>query len=669
MITFRTHEKQLECIYQNQTIFSHSETSPSFILGTGSEDIKGYRGNYEIKDFITQKIELNQYRLVDQNIIFYNNEVELEVSFSIINERLHIQFKADPKYNRFWTKIKAEPEEKIYGCGAQPSYFNLRSRKYPLFSTESGVGRDPKSETTYYANLLDRSGGDYYTTYYPETTFVSTRKYWLHMSTYAYAVFDFSEANFHELYAHEVPNEIIISYKEHYLSLLDDLTNYTGRPPMLPSFLEEGMILGVQGGLGQVLTYLDKALAKNVKVSAIWCQDWAGIRFTSFGKRLHWNWITNEFLYPDLKNEIEKLKNKGVSFLGYINPFLLENESLFSEAKKLNFLVLNKNGDAYIEDFGEFLCGIVDLTNPEAFNWYKDVIKKNLIDQGMMGWMADFGEYLPVDCVLHNGVDAKKMHNEWPVLWAKCNYEAVREQGLLGKVFYFMRAGGHKSQHYATSLWAGDQSVNYELHDGLPSVIPATLSTAMTGILFMHSDIGGYTSLHGNIRTKELFERWLEMNVFSSMMRTHEGNRPATNFQFYHDDTTLDLMARMTAIRSELKPYTHHLIEEAVSKGYPMQRPLFLHYEEDLNTYDLQYTYLYGQDVLVAPVIETNQTVKTLYLPDDTWVHLWTGKTFKGSQEVTVDCPIGFPPVFYRKQSSYIKLFENITQIYGKAKV
>ena len=83
------------------------------------------------------------------------------------------------------------------------------------------------------------------------------------------------------------------------------------------------------------------------------------------------------------------------------------------------------------------------------------------------------------------------------------------------------------------------ENLAQELHDGIASVIPSALSTGIIGNPFTHSDIGGYTSLYGNIRTKELFERWLEMNVFTTFMRTHEGNRPSENFQFYSDNDTL----------------------------------------------------------------------------------------------------------------------------------
>jgi alpha-glucosidase len=668
MINFIENNKQITVLFKGEKVLEHSLKKPVFYLGYGMESIESYRGNFKIEDYIEQRIGLADFTRKGNTIRFTHHEVFLEVAFAQVEGRLEMRFTSSQGYNRFWMRVFALKEEHVYGCGEQASYFNLRGRNFPLWTSEPGVGRDPNSLTTFYANLHDRAGGDYYNTYYPEPTFVSTRKYWLHADTYAYAEFNFKHQDFHELFFWEVPNSLVIAFENSYLNILSDLTSFTGHPPMLPDFLLDGMILGVQGGMRQVLDYLELTQNAGVRVSGLWCQDWAGYKYTSFGKRLFWNWVQNKDHYPNLQENIEKLQKENVQFLGYICPFLLEGQSLYKEAKNQGFLALNKDQDTYLVDFGEFDCGIVDLTNPKAFDWYKGIIKSNLIDLGMKGWMADFGEYLPVDCHLHNQKDAKLMHNEWPVLWAKCNYEAVKESGKLGQVFYFMRAGAHGSQKYATSLWAGDQSVNWELHDGIASVIPSALSVGMIGNPYTHSDIGGYTSLHGNIRTKELFERWLEMNVFTAYMRTHEGNRPDENFQFYQDADTLKLMARMTQVRAMMKDYIAFLFQEAHAFGYPVQRPLFLHYEEDQVAYDLQYQYLFGSDVLVCPVIEANQTKKEVYLPEDTWVHLWTGQEFSQAGYVHVDSPIGYPPVFYKKNSSYHPIFSAITEQYRLVK-
>lgn len=664
MLTFKEIQDGINIYFKDECIIHHTLTMPSFFVGYGNETFDSYRGNYKIEDHVISRIPLAKYSVEENRCTFFSHDVSITVEFSIDSDRCVMRFSTDQaNINRFWMRLHAIPEEKVYGCGEQASYFNLRKRNYPLWTSEPGVGRDKSSLTTFYADKVDKAGGDYYTTYYPEPTFVSTRKYWFHVESTAYADFNFKNETYHELLFWEVPREAVLSFAPTMLNLITDLTDYTGRPPRLPEFLHDGIILGLQGGIDTVLNYKNLAVEHGIKVNGLWVQDWVGHRFTTFGKRLYWNWVLNEKLYPQLPEQIKQLEKENISFLTYICPFLLENETLFNEGKSQGFLATDKQNEVYLEDFGEFYCGIVDLTNPEAFEWYKGVIKTNIIALGIKGWMADFGEYLPVDCVLHNGVDAKIMHNAWPALWAKCNYEAVKETGNLGKVFYFMRAGGFGSQRYSTSMWAGDQSVNWETHDGIASVIPSALSTGIIGNPYTHSDIGGYTSLHGNIRTKELFDRWCEMNIFTSYMRTHEGNRPSENFQFYNDEDTMKHMARCSAIRVDLKPYLLHLMDEAQAFGYPIQRPLFLHYPQDETVYDLQYEYLFGQDVFVKPVVNQAQTTQTCYLPEDQWVHLWSGTRFEGG-EVTVDAPIGYPPVFYRKNSSFSSLFESITAKY-----
>ncbi len=660
MFQFKELKDGLDVFYDNRLIFKHRFNNPCFYLGQGKESISAYRGNYTIDDYVDVRMPLKDYEIVNQNtVLFKQGDYQLTTCFSIEAERLVVHFKTHQANNRFWMRLYALEEEKVYGCGIQASYFNLRGRNFPLWTSEPGVGRDKNSLTKFYADLYDKAGGDYYNTYYPEPTFISTRKYWLHVDSHAYADFNFKHLDFHELHFWQTPNKMVLEFEEDYLKLINRLTDYTGRPPELPDFVHDGVILGVQGGTKQVLDYLDQAKEADIKVSGLWVQDWAGYRYTTFGKRLYWNWVCNDEIYPNLKQTIKDIKARGVQFLTYICPFLLQGKSLYNEAKASQYLVLNQEGNPYTVDFGEFYSGLVDLTNPKAFNWYKGIIKKNLIDLGVSGWMADFGEYLPVDAVLHNGVDAKLMHNRWPVLWAKCNYEAVKESGKFNEVVYFMRAGGHGSQRYATSLWAGDQSVNWEIHDGIPSVIPASLSAGIIGNPFIHSDIGGYTSLHGNIRSQELFERWLEMGVFSAFMRTHEGNRPNENFQYYQSNETLKLMKRMSELRVHLKPYIKAMVKEASEKGYPLQRPLFFHYPEDENVYDKQYEFMFGSDLYVKPVIKEDVDAQEIYLPKDQWVHLFTGKTYTGGT-ITIPAPIGYPPVFYKKHSKFAELFDNI---------
>lgn len=670
MMNLIENNEEFKITLNKRVLIKHSLESPFIYVGKGEAEFKMYKGNFDIENYLNSRIPLKYFKIEKENndyLIELKNcsegEFSLKLKVGLSKGKLKLEFiEANKDLNRYWIRINASKEEKIYGCGEQLSYFNLRGNNFPLWTSEPGVGRNKNTYTTWQADVKDKAGGDYYTTNYPQPTFISTEKYYCHLESTAYLDFNFKNENFHELEVWEMPEYLIFETAKSYTKLVEKLTDFLGRQPELPEWVYNGLILGIQGGTEFVFNKKDELKDKGLKLSALWCQDWEGVKHTSFGKRLNWNWEWDKELYPELDQKIKKLKEEEIRFMGYINPYVLEGKSLYKEAVEKDYLAYDDQGEIYLVDFGEFHCGVVDFTNPEAVEWYKKIIKENIIDFGIDGWMADFGEYLPTDCVLKNGESAEIMHNAWPAIWARVNYEAVKEAGKLGEALYFMRAGFTGNQKYCTLMWAGDQSVNWSLDDGLASVIPAALSMGMTGCGLHHSDIGGYTSLHGNIRSKELFMRWAEMAAFTPVMRTHEGNRPEENFQFYESEEAIQHLKKMTNIYTKLEKYIKDAVKENAEKGIPVQRPIFMHYEDDERAYELKYQYLFGRDIMVAPVYEQNKREWELYLPEDKWIHFWTGKEYSGG-DIKVEAPLGQPPVFYRKNSDYRDLFQEVAKI------
>ncbi|UOQ45509.1 alpha-glucosidase [Halobacillus salinarum] len=670
-LQLKKRNEGFEIYLEGRKILAHTSKSPCLYVGSGIDKMEMYRGNFDIEDYIVERIGLREAMVKETDngyVVEFRRSSEDRPSVSVTltheKERLTMKFsQTESIYNRFWLRIPAEEEERVYGCGQQMSHLNLRGKHFPLWTSEPGVGRNKATYTTWQADVHDKAGGDYYHTNYPQPTYLSTKKYFCHVETTAYADFDFRNSEFHELHIWEIPEAIIFETSDSYKGLVTQLTAYLGRQLELPEWVYDGMWLGMQGGTEKVQEKIDLALEAGIKLGAVWVQDWQGKRVTSFGRRLNWNWQWDELEYPNLDQKLKEWRQQGIHFLGYLNPYIIVDGSLYQEALKQNYLVRKQADEVYNVDFGEFDCGIVDFTNPDAFAWYKNVIKTNAIDFGLDGWMADFGEYLPTDAVLYNQQPAKLMHNAWPMLWAKANFEAVEEAGKQKEIVYFMRAGYTGSQKYCRLLWAGDQSVNWELDDGIASVIPAALSAGLSGNGLHHSDIGGYTSLHGNKRTKELLLRWLELAAFTPVMRSHEGNRPQDSFQYDGDEETLAGFARMSHVHAALAPYLKELVRVNAAEGIPVQRPLFMEYEQDDQTYDIQYQYMLGSDMLAAPVYEEGASLWKVYLPEDDWIHLWSGTSFTGGT-VEVDAPIGEPPVFYRKESKYSDLFNQIRTDY-----
>ena len=632
---------------------------PRLKVGNGSSDISMYRGNYKVKE---SRVRWNSLEpsISGSDVIYSGYGAEIHMSASYENGFLNLSFSLiKGTTNRFMLEFEADSGEAVFGGGEQYSYFNLRGHKFPVMTREQGVGRRYNRPLTILAQLHDKAGGAYHTTYYPQPTFVSSKNYFIHVQSFDYCILDFTGHKCHRIISYSLPEKISVGFGTSLMDTASKVSLLLGRQAVLPSWVHDGMVLGVQGGTDVVRDKLEKALSHKVRVCALWAQDWSGKIVTSFGKRVLWDWKWNPEMYPGLDKWIGELKEQGICFTTYINPYLIKGRSLCNEAVEKGYLVKNSSGEDYFIDFGEFDCGHVDLTNPEAFFWYKEKIKKNMIEFGSMGWMADFGEYLPTDAVVHSGVSGMVAHNLWPGLWAKLNREALEETGNLDKVIFFMRSGNAMSPRYAQSIWAGDQNVDWSRDDGIRSVIPAALSLAYSGHGISFSDIGGYTTVAWLKRSKELLLRWTQMSCFTPIMRTHEGNRPATNWQFDSDDETLDFMASWSNLHLRLKDYILFCERENMEKGLSVMRPMNWYSTESwaLNCTD---QYMLGPEMLVAPVLKKGAKGRHVNLPEGKWVHLFTGKTYnKGLYYIEARLEDFSIPVFYRADSTWASFFSN----------
>ncbi len=570
----------------------------------------------------------------------------------------------DAGYNRYWITFDTNPKEHIYGCGETYSEFDLKGQNVRIWVAEHQntrristkiirekvLGKHPQRTLAF----------DRYESYYAQPTFVSSDKYFVHCNVNAYSEFDFRKPDKITLFFQERP-ELILDSGSSFVEVSEKLSALLGRQRELPSWLYDGVILGIQEGTQTVSEKIDRARAANIPVAGVWCQDWSGCRKTGFGYQVMWNWKWDENLYPELDKKIAEWKKEGIHFLGYINPFLAIEKELYTYASKHGYCVKDQGGNDYLVTITTFPAAMVDFTNPAAYQWYKGLIKENMIGLGMDGWMADFGEYLPVDCVLYSGDDPSVIHNQWPAIWAKMNREAVAECGKEGEVFFFTRAGHTGTIRNSSMMWTGDQHVDWSVDDGLPSVIPATLSLAMSGYGITHSDAGGYTTIMHMRRSRELLLRWEEMNVFSPLLRTHEGNQPVNNVQFDSDEGLLRQLSKCTRMHVALKDYLMQCVGEAGRTGTPVMRPVFYHYDEEW-AYREKTEYLLGRDILVAPVYKEGEVKRECYLPKDTWVHLFSGKEYSGGK-VEVAAPVGEPPVFIRKDSNYFGELMDIAKV------
>ena len=641
-------------------------------IGSGENHFSMKRGSFVYKQrhsgyrklvFVEKAENSDGYELIYRDPV---SQKEIRLAAKREDARLAVSWQGDvPEgVNRFRVHIPTNTDEHIYGCGETYSKLDLKGELVRIWVAEhqntgriSGKiireklrGKRPEKTLPFVK----------YESYYAQPTFVSDDKYFIHVDTNAYSEFDFRNSKEITLRLQEPPR-FTVGWGDSFEEVSENLSGLLGRQKTLPDWVYDGGILAIQEGPEAVDRKLEKAFLAGVKVNGVWCQDWSGCRRTGFGYQVMWNWCYDESLYPNLPGKIREWRKDGVHFLGYINPFLAIEKDIYREASQKGYCVKDREGKDYLVTITTFPAAMVDFTNPEAYRWYKDLIKENMIGIGMSGWMADFGEYLPVDSVLFSGEDPAVIHNTWPAIWAKLNREAIEECGKQDEIFFFTRAGHTGTVAHSDMMWTGDQHVDWSVDDGLPSVIPATLSLAMSGYCITHSDVGGYTTIMHMRRSKELLMRWEEMNVFSPLFRSHEGNQPVNNVQFDGDGELLAHLAKCTAMHVRLKDYLKECVEEAQKRGIPVMRPLFYHYDEaELRTEKTEY--LLGRDILVAPVLKEGAQSRSCILPKDRWVHLFTSKEYNGGT-VEIQAPLGQTPVFIRKAGTIFEELMNINNI------
>jgi sulfoquinovosidase len=666
---FEARDGGFDLLLDDRIILRHRIDAPAFRIAKGNPTVTMVRGNFRHEDApedervpcfasITdaQHIELADVR---------GGPVQLLLTLIQPQGSKPLELLIDQQsdFDRLWVQLAKERDEIVWGGGEQMSYLTLNGRTFPIWTSEPGVGREPGTAFTDKMSADGSfAGGDYWTTNYPQPTLLTSRGFACHLVESRYSRLDCQSSDRIEIGIWSGSMKIQLWQENDPAALVAKLSEKFGRQPPLPEWAIGGAIVGLKDGANS-FARLEKIIEAGAAVSGLWCEDWCGIRQTSFGRRLFWDWQWNATRYPDLPAQITELKERGIRFLGYANPYLAVDGPQYAEAGRLGYLARKLGSDeSYAVDFGEFDAGVVDFTNPDAAAWFsEEIIGKQMLDFGLDGWMADFGEYLPVDLRLHDG-DPMEQHNNWPVLWAEVNHRAVASRGKTGEVVWFMRAGFTGSQQYCPLLWAGDQSVDFSRHDGIGTVITAALSAGLVGNAYSHSDVGGYTSLHGNVRTEELMQRWYELGAFTPVMRTHEGNRPDDNLQIDSTPELLAGFARWSRVHAALSPYVRHLCDEAQESGLPAQRALFLHYPQDRETFTIQDQYLYGADLMVAPVIEEGAVAREVYLPKGEWVHLWSGARY-GAGRHSIAAPIGTPPVFWREGMQFADLFTSLPGI------
>ncbi len=638
-------------LHDGQVLISHRTDAPFAVAVRQEKSYESSRGTVKTKVTEAERIALTEAEMNDGEVTFTSQGHSLRVEYSRISGGALLSFSGESGWS-YELSLPAIKNEAVFGGGEQYRKVNLRGEKVVNFVSEHIKASTIVEKALLPAALYREKDHSQIGSYAPMPVFVTDSKRFIAFDTDCDGSAVFGE-NAYVFSFDSCPRSLKIQFGGSFGELASYAADNIQNRQYIPDWCMDGMILGIQGGTQTILDKTFAMLDAGARICGVWSQDWSGENRTIMGKQVWWNWETDEELYPDLSGAIKKLRERGVRFLAYINPYLVKGSRLYEQCAEQGYLIRRQNGEIYHIKSTTFDAGMIDLTNPEAVRFTKDIlIKKNMLDLGVSGWMADFGEYLPVDCVLHDG-DPALLHNKWPVLWAKLNREAIEEYGA-EDVMFFTRSGYLGIQEYAPILWNGDQHTDFTRDYGLPCIMPACFSLGFSGVTMLHWDIGGFFSFGKLKRSDELFTRWLEAGTFSLMMRSHESIRPWANSQF-DAPNVLPHTVKLTRVHAILKPYIKKCVEEA-QRGIPAIRPDFWE-AGSLSASRDEYSYFFGDDIFVAPVIEKGAVQRKVCLPEGRWLHFWSGKPYRGGFAYNVSAPLGRPAVFYREDSKFADVF------------
>jgi len=385
----------------------------------------------------------------------------------------------------------------------------------------------------------------------------------------------------------------------------------------------------------------------------------------------HWTlmgeWRFNPTDWPDPAGMVRELAEMGVRVMVSIWPTVNLISPSYRDMRERGLLVETHRGlpatwmmvDSHAPGQPSAVTHY-DSTHPDARAWIWERVKENYLDIGIdIYWLdADEPELQPTDpenmrFYLGNGLE---VINLYPLMHARAFYEGMRAAGQ-DEIFNLSRSAWAGSQRYAASVWSGDIASTFQV---FRTQIPAALNLGLAGIPWWQSDIGGFFDGDpGAPVFRELLVRWFQFAVFTPVLRMHGFRKPGDIERFWESggpnelwsfgDEVYAILRDYLFLRERIRPQVLGLMTEASATGAPPMRPFFFEFPEDETAWSVSDAYLFGPDLLVAPVQYQGETSRLVYLPEGaSWRDAWTDQRYEGGQWITANAPLERIPLFLR---------------------
>ena len=497
--------------------------------------------------------------------------------------------RAEDLSRRFAATFELQHDEKIFGTGESFTRLNKRGQKINAF-TRDGMGVQ--------SALM----------YKPIPFFLSSNGYGMFVHTSAPVTFDFGQSYdaHNTIYSADDELDLFVFLGEP-KDILNEYTNLTGKPEMPPlwsfgfwmsriTYKSEAEVRDVAAKLRQY-----KIPADVIHLDTGWFEtDW----------RSNYEFSKTRFQNP--QKMISDLKDQGFKVSLWQYTYFTPKNELYKEIVEKDYAVKNESGKMPFED------AVLDMSNPAAVKWYQGKLEK-LLKMGVGAIKVDFGEGAPINGQYFSGKSGLFEHNLYPLRYNKAVAEITKQ--TTGDSIIWARSAWAGSQRYPLH-WGGDAE---NTDSAMAAELRGGLSFGLSGFTFWSHDVGGFVDK----APRDLYRRWMAFGVLTSHTRSH-GAPPREPWEY--DEALTEDFRRALNLRYSLMPYIYAQAKDSAAKGFPMLRMLFFEFPTDETSWMIEDEYMFGSNLLVAPLLETGKNARKVYLPGGKWFDYQTGKIYEGGK-------------------------------------
>lgn len=585
---------------------------------------------------------LPEIKTSGDNIIWSNGDMSveiqkepLEISYSYGN---HLLLKEElgffEKENSTGVRFKLSSNEMIYGAGERSVPMNRRGYRLELFN---------RPDYNYGVNARELN--------YGLPVLLSNRKYLLFVDNPQKGYLDIGEKENDILEFGAIGGEMkyfIVAGKTH-SQISSSFTQLVGRQPLPPRW--------ALGNLQSRMAYRTQEELEGIvgdMIESDYPLDAVIIDFYWFGDSIkgglgNLKWYEKN--WPNPEKMISDFKKKGVKTILITEPFVIDTSYWFAHADTSQLLATRESGETFVmNDFYFGNGALMDMFKTSTKDWFWEQYQKQ-IEIGVAGWWGDLGEpeTHPQDMFHING-KAYEVHNMYAHEWEAMVFNKYKEHYPETRLFHLNRSGATGSQRYSIFPWSGDVSRSWS---GLQAQLPLMLNMSLCGLGYISSDLGGFAL---GEKDDELYTRWLQMGVFNPVFRPHGSGIPSEPIFF--SEETQKIVRASIKLRYRLMPYIYNASYENTAFGKPIVKPLFYYHDQNPLLADYSKAYYYGDQLVVAPVINSGITEKDIILPVGIWFNFYTGKRIEGGELKSFPVTLNEIPVFV-KAGAFIPMLDD----------